>query len=350
MPLPERKNAISPKKLPDLPKSWSELSWQQLCDCWRTKIRYGGNADVARVAALLSLLGLTGQPHTVFHTYTGETLYRLRDTDGCIWTATAREVAQISKQALAWFDYPYGDPGEKEQTDDKGKIIKEGREPVMGYVGPMHDALELPIEHISLKAPFFRNRDFALPQIACNNLTWQQYRILQNISPQLFSGTTDDATAVGLQAKFLANCLVPRSFSFLDISGGGVRIRPHYEYRYDAAQADGLEKWFVKRMTEKQTSQLLTIVFHVCFQTYQTALAYYAAVYPLLFSGENRNEGVRDALQGEVGTINTIMKYAGYTEQQQVYDSNVPFVLDILNSMSKEAKEIEKMNAKVKRK
>ena len=55
-------------------------------------------------------------------------------------------------------------------------------------------------------------------------------------------------------------------------------------------------------------------------------------------------------MQGEVGTINTIMKYAGYAEQQQVYDSNLPFVLDILNTMTKEAKEIEKMNAKIKKK
>ena len=59
---------------------------------------------------------------------------------------------------------------------------------------------------------------------------------------------------------------------------------------------------------------------------------------------------MRDALQDEVGTINTVMKYAGYSEQQQVYDSNLPFVLDILNTMAKEAKEIEKMNARIKKK
>ena len=40
-------------------------------------------------------------------------------------------------------------------------------------------------------------------------------------------------------------------------------------------------------------------------------------------------------------SLNTIMKYAGYAEQQQVYDSNLPFVLDILNTMTKEAKELE---------
>ena len=43
------------------------------------------------------------------------------------------------------------------------------------------------------------------------------------------------------------------------------------------------------------------------------------------------------------------MKYAGYAGQQEVYDSNIPFVLDILNTMTKEAKEIEKMNSRIKK-
>ena len=79
-------------------------------------------------------------------------------------------------------------------------------------------------------------------------------------------------------------------------------------------------------------------------------LTYYAASYPLLFDSGGKNDQMRDALTGEVGTINTIMKYAGYAEQQQVYDSNLPFVLDILNTMTKEAKEIERMNARIKKK
>ena len=37
-------------ELPSPPQSWSELTWQQLMDCWQVKMRYNGNADVARVA------------------------------------------------------------------------------------------------------------------------------------------------------------------------------------------------------------------------------------------------------------------------------------------------------------
>ena len=183
--------------------------------------------------------------------------------------------------------------------------------------------------------------------MACNNLTWQQYRSLQAITPQLFQEGTGDEEAMELQAQFLAHCLVPRSLALLDTNGGSIRLRPHYTYQYDATRAEKYVGFWKKRLISHLSSFIL--LFHICFQVYQTALTYYAQAYPLLFSDEKKDT-MNDALQGEVGTINTIMKYAGYAEQQQVYDSNLPFVLDILNKMATEAKEIEKMNARNKRK
>lgn len=343
--------------LPSLPHSWSELSWQQLCLCWQAKIRYGGNPDVARVAAMLALLGLSVRRHRASAkpviTSSGETPYRLHGKDGCLWAVTPREAAQMARQALPWFDYPYGDPGEKEEKDEKGKVVKERREAVAGYVSPMRDALALPITELRVGRRFAAGRWFALPQVACNNLTWQQYRTLQAIAPQLLD---EDADTTELQAQFLAHCLVPRSAAVLDTAGGSIRLRPHYEYRYNSEQAEMMAHWFRRKleredragMPEHGGGQVLTL-FHVCFQVYQTALSYYASAYPLLFSDGGKKDSMRDALQGEVGTVNTIMKYAGYAEQQQVYDSNLPFVLDILNTMTKEAKEIEKMNSRIKK-
>lgn len=324
---------------PPLPHSWSELSWQQLRDCWQVKMRYGGNADVARVAALLVLLGCQpyGSSATEYHTATGEVLYHLRDKEDGMWTVTAREAAQLAKETLPWFDFPYGDPGEPAVKDDDGKVVKEARDLVAGYVSPMRDALMPPVETVAV-----RRHTFALPQMACNNLTWQQYRSLQAISPQLFAEGQSDDDVLDLQAQFLAHSLVPRSLALVDTTGGSIRIRLHYEYRYNAEQAESLVKWWRKHMDQ--------VLFHICFQCYQTALSYYAKAYPLLFSDDGKKDPMKDALQGEVGTINTIMKYAGYAEQQQVYDSNLPFVLDILNTMTKEAKEIERMNAKIKNK
>ena len=325
-----------------MPHSWSELTWQQLCLCWETKMRYGGNADVARVAAWLGLTQLSvcrGSSSTTVPA-TGETAYLLRDSSGARWTLTPREASQIARQTLPWFDFPYGDPGEKEVRDEKGKVLKEGREAVAGYVSGMRDAMILPVERLKIHGGYFQ-----LPAVACNNLTWQQYRSLQVIAPQLFEEGADETQVRHLQAQFLAHCLVPRSLALLDTAGGSIRIRPHWEFLYNAEQADGLVAKF-ERWMDKDNRVL--VLFHICFQSYQTALVYYERAYPLLFTGDSKGDTMRDALQGEVSTVNTIMKYAGYAEQQQVYDSNLPFVLDILNTMAKEAKEIEKMKTKRK--
>lgn len=92
------------------------------------------------------------------------------------------------------------------------------------------------------------------------------------------------------------------------------------------------------------------MLFSICFQAYQTAVLHYEKVYPLLFSGDGKSDALRTALTGEVDTLNAIMKYQGYSDQQQVYDANLPIILGVLSNMTKEAKEIEKMNSKIKRK
>ena len=283
----------------------------------------------------------------------------------------------MARQALPWFDWPYGDPGEKEERDDKGEIVKPRREAVPGYVSDMRDAMILPEteivilgdrmipgsqwEHMSeperkqILHSSLLTLHFSLPQMACNNITWQQYRSLQAIAPQLFTEGITDEQAVDLQAQFLAHCLVPARPS----EPTADQFRPRHIYRYDAERAEQTVPFWREQLAKEakeNNSSLFTlhsslsILFHLCFQCYQTALLYYEKSYPLLFTGSSKQDTLRDALQGEVGTVNTVMKYAGYAEQQQVYDSNLPFVLDILNTMAREAKEIEKMNAKIKKK
>lgn len=326
---------VSRTSFPSLPQSWSELTWQQLCDCWSVKVRYGGNADVARAAAVLALCRCSVCQQQVAVTDAGESLYTLRDEDEALYTVTPRELSQMAARSLQWFDYPYGDPGDPEEKDENGKVIKEARQPHRGYVSQMRDALVLSETEVMVGGIYF-----ALPQMACNNLTWQQYRSLQAIAPQLFRDGVADGDVVALQAQFLAHCLVPAAAP----SDHNDVFTPRHIFHYNVERAEQTVSFWEKEIAAVPT------LFHICFQCYQTALSYYAATYPLLFSDSDKNNTVKDALQGEVGTINTIMKYAGYAEQQQVYDSNLPFVLDILNTMTKEAKEIEKMNARIKRK
>ena len=344
--------------LPSIPRSWSSLTWQQLCRMWAVKLAYGGEPDAAVCAAWLDLMGLTVAGHEANDPVSGETVYLLLDGNGQRWKATPRQIAGLAKSTMTWFDYPYGDQGQEEKKDDKGNVVQEARKAHIGYVSNLRDALMLSVETVAVgksrvviadgrkwwRMPMARV--FALPQTACNNLTWQQYRALQAITPRLWSSDVSDDEIVSLQAQFLANILVPRSVALLDQSGDTVRLRPHFTYKYNVEQADTLVSYWRRKLLTG--SMDIITLFHVCHQVWQTALVYYSRAYPLLFADEGKSDPMHDALQGEVGTVNTIMKYAGYAEQQQVYDSNLPFIFDILNTMTKEAKEIEEMNAKYK--
>ena len=363
-------SVINVSPLLALPKCWSDLSWQQLCQCWEAKIHYGGNADVARAAALLSLLGCSvSRDGIVTDMTTGEIRYTLSAANGRRFTVTPRELAWMAKKSLPGFDYPYGDPGEKEERDEQGKVLKEGREAVSGYVSGFRDAMILPEtevvvvgdrllagsewERMSEKERKCPALYFALPQMACNNITWQQYRAMQALAQQLFREGISEEDAIDLQAQFLAHCLVPAK----EDTATADRFRPRHIYRYDAERAEQTipfwREWLTRSSQNTQSNQktqTCLLLFHICFQAYHTAVLYYEKAYPLLFTDNGKSQEFRDALQGEVGTINSLMKYQGYSDPQQVYDANLPIILDTLNTMAKEAKEIEKMKAKIKKK
>lgn len=342
---------MSNNPLPPLPQSWSAMTWQQLCDVWTAKMRYGGNPDVAAAAALLALTGLTpvaepcpteatGAASGSLDALTGERLYLLAAGDGRQYTATPRQLAHIARQAMPWLAFPYGDQGDREERDDEGKVVRERREGHPGYVNPAtdwRDAMALPQETVTIDGI-----TFALPQAAMNNLTWHQYRALQAIVPMIFQEGTSDDDALSMQAQFLAYSMTPEAVSGSDADP----FAPRHRFKYDADRAEQTVAFWREQLAQGSP------LFHICFQVYQTAMQnYYPSVYPLLFGGSSsKSDPLHTALSGEVDTINAVMKYQGYTDPQQVYDANLPIVFGTLNTMTKEAKEIEKINRSVKRK
>lgn len=349
---------------PPLPQSWSTLTWQQLWDCWTAKLRYGGSPDAARAAALLALCRCSVCCNTVAAPATDpdtvEPLYTLRDADGQLWTVTPRQLAHLAQQALPWFLYPYGDHGKEAVKDEKGKVIEEAVAPHTGYVNPnWRDAMQLPEQEvvvsgreiIPLTAWTLTDKEhgcavhFALPELACTNIVWHQYRALQGLTQQMFQeGITDDA-ALELQAQFLAYCLVPEQQQSEILTD---RFARQHRFKYDADRAEQSVAFWQPLLAAPDAPA--APLYAICFQVYQTSMHYYEQVFPLLFSGGGKSDPLHDALTGEVDTINSVMKYQGYTDPQQVYDTNLPIILSVLNTMTKEAKEIEKMNAKIKRK
>lgn len=377
MAVPSKTNVLT--ALPAVPQTWSELSWPQLCGCWQAKMRYGGNADVARAAGLLAVITADQGGYTVSRgdtdPRTGEQQYVLstplpQQGGAGGWVFTARELAHLARETMPWFDWPYGDQGDKEERDEQGKVIRERREGHPGYVHPnqqdWRDAMVLTEETVEVAGV-----TFALPQGACSNITWHQYRSLQAIAPQLWQDGLTDDQARSLHAQFLAYILVPAPPTE-DTAADRFHTRP--TFRYDAERAEASVPFWEEQLSIEhgtlniehshaagsapsnnvQSSmfnvQSPLVLFHICFQVWQTAVVnFYPSVFPLLFGG-GKSDPLHTALTGETDTINAVMKYQGYTSPEQVYNTELPIILGTLNTMSKEAKEIEKMNAKIKRK
>lgn len=396
------------KAIKAIPQSWSALTWKQLCDVWSVKQRFGGNSDVVAAAALLALCRLKVVNHATADPVTGEDRYVLRsEDDGRRYVCTPRLLVYLANHCLPWLQYPYGDPGKEAVKDDNGKVIEESVDGHQGYVNPIgewRDAMSVEEEVITvcngrlmaesewlamsekqryevirsqwadsddreirrllrdnwehtnenqrkqvLHSPLFTHH-FLLPQVAMNNLTWHQYRSLQGLAAQLFKEDLSDKQALELQAEFVAYCVVPEDVA--DSTSPAVRstqadpFRPSHRFIYRAERAEASVIFWRDYLRQDCAIPL----FHICFQVYQTALHFYSQVFFDLFNGTGKSDPLHTALTGESGTLNAVMKYAGYANQQQVYDSNLPFVLDILNTMNKEAKEISKMNAKIKKK
>ena len=382
--------------LPALPKSWSALTWQQLMDCWQCKMRYGGNGDVAQVAAMLALCGLDVAGRDGYSDTTGEAVYTLKDKDGGLWTVTARELSQAAEQTMKWFHYPYGDPGKEAVKDEKGKVVEEAVPPVHGYVNSeWRDAMQLPEETVVVcgdrmmtgtewqgmtekERSTLNVLHFQLPAVALYNLTWQQYRTLQALAPQLFKDGVSDDDVLDMQAQFLAHSLVPAR----QAGSTADPFAPKHDFTYDTDRAEQTVQFWRKtlppappcmegsgylqrlfhRLTSRQRYILPSIqggagggsvgsvLFSICFQVYQTALSYYAQAFPLLFNDSSKSDPLQDALTGETKTLNAIMKYQGYTKPEDVYAENLPVILSTLNTMAEEAKQIEQMNARIKSK
>ena len=140
------------------------------------------------------------------------------------------------------------------------------------------------------------------------------------------------------RAGFLAHLYISPSFQLTDSRHHGTRLSLQRVYHYDSERAERNKRRF--RMASKYLFDLTVWYFQSCLQEYSED-------FPHLFKSHGGPDG-KNAIVMEVGTVNAVQKYAGYTVQQDVYDTNAIFVFDILNSMQHEAEEIDKLNRKTK--
>ena len=210
--------------------------------------------------------------------------------------------------------------------------------------------LKLPFEYV-----IFRGRKYRAPEPLMINLTYEQYGNAQKYLVNYWelsrmvdslrkNGATTEAIrhveheALNARAGFLAHMYTPASLRILDQRHRGTRFAPRWVYNYDS---DESERHLKKFRTAPRW------MFDVTYQLFQSCQQNYKKDFKFLFKEYEDGEG-KSALVMEIETINAVQKYAGYGNQQEVYDTNAVFIFGFLNNMAHEAQEIEKMNNRMK--
>lgn len=218
------------------------------------------------------------------------------------------------------------------------------------------------------------NRKYKIPDNLLINLTYGQYSDCQHALQSYWSAmqvlTWDEkeeaqkkrsrkkpseeqieyATKLLLesQAMFTASILTPRRFQLFDTKDG-LRIHLGYVWVYDSGEAQELSKKIGTRLYVRNSilgSKVNMIaLFGILYRQFQSCVQEFYKMYPNLFSGGG-GENDDHPLTVEIGTLNAIMKYAGFCKSEDVYESNAVVIFKWLDSMTKEAKEMEKITKK----
>lgn len=307
--------------LPSPPSSWNELSKKQLI--YIHKLLGSGLSEVeSKLKAFLYLMGL-------------------------------KVLKRAEKQDDGTFRFCFRRKGLKHVRERLGMQSWEVSywiDKYLKFLDEPFNLVQLPFQYIRVEG-----RKFKAPDALMMNLTYEQYNNAQRylvayweasriVDSLRKNGATIEALrsaenqALGYRAGFLAHMYVQGSWRILDQRGNMTRLSPRRVYAYSSEDA------------ERQVKRFRTAprwIFDVTYQFFQSSLGVYKKDFEFLFREYEDNQG-KSALVMEIDTINAIQKYAGYNDQQAVYDSNVGFIFGFLNSMSHEAKQIEEMNNKMK--
>lgn len=195
------------------------------------------------------------------------------------------------------------------------------------------------------------------PSDLMTNLTHQQYTVAQNMLTLYWQAASvaDSLEKKGgsreavreqqrrikqAKCRFLSALFTPSSLEVEVRTESSVRRVRRRVWAFEMAQVTANE-WRFRRPADR--------MFPVMLQFFQSVQMYYSRIFPDLFTSSKSGKG-KDYLLMEAETMNAVMKYAGFTGYQDIYDSNAFFILGVLNNMSKEAKQIEEMNRKMKAK
>lgn len=316
--------------LPAPPSGWMELSHEQLRAVHRLMHSARSVADL-KLRVFLMLCGLRAFKRGYHDVEPGEgkgggVVYHFRRSGW--WNRLFGGVAAMASwEVCFWIDR------------------------YMGFLDEPLKLLRLPFEYVRIGF-----RKYKAPDAQMVNLTYEQYGNAQRYLIGCWDAkralTEDQEMKASERGKlfkemmrcragFLAHLFTPPSLRLLDQRHQSTRFSPQAVYHYDADRAERLIPKFMQADAKDDT------LFDICCQFFQSCQIRYKEDFPFLFKDYDGGSD-RSALVMEIDTVNAVQKYAGYTSQQEVYDSNSVFIFGFLNNMAHEAKELEKLNQKTK--
>lgn len=212
--------------------------------------------------------------------------------------------------------------------------------------------IQLPFSHVRVGMVRYKAPDPLMVNLTyeqygnaqrCLIAYWETSRMVESLKK---NGATLEAVkhaqeeALQARAGFLAHMYVEPGWQLLDQRNQMTRISIKRVYNYCSVAAE-------ERVEDFKSAP--SWLFAVTYQLFQSCQAQYKKDFPFLFKEYSDTDG-KSALVMEVGTINAVQKYAGFTNAQSVYDQNSMFIFKFLDSMAEEAKQIEDMNRKMKMK
>ena len=212
--------------------------------------------------------------------------------------------------------------------------------------------IHLPFSHVRIGMTRYKAPDPLMVNLTyeqygnaqrCLIAYWETSRMVESLKK---NGATLEAVkhaqeeALQARAGFLAHMYVEPGWQLLDQRNQMTRIIIKRVYNYCSVAAE-------ERVEDFKSAP--SWLFAVTYQLFQSCQAQYKKDFPFLFKEYSDTDG-KSAIIMEVGTINAVQKYAGFTDAQSVYDQNSMFIFKFLDSMAEEAKAIEEMNRKMKMK
>lgn len=216
--------------------------------------------------------------------------------------------------------------------------------------------LKSPYPYVSLRRGKLKLKG---PANMMGDVTFQQYLVAQNTLTSYWNIIKKMEEAIRtkagrktqrqllkraseLRCRFLATLFCPSAIETGKIQDGRfIRTPKRKIWAFDMSQTENNARYF------RKVEDRMFPVMELFFQSVQEA---YSRLFPDLYTPSGKGKKVTNPIVQEVSMVNSIMKEQGYVSPEDVYRSLAVQILDIMNTMCKKAKEIERMNQRMSKK